>query len=119
MAGGAGNIPVNRIPLLMNSYVDATDKSRDVRRNSHFRYQDLTKIQNNVTTKSNVYATWITVGYFEVDSRNRLGQELGADRGDTERHRAFYVIDRSIPTAFEVGQNHNVDRAVILKRYIE
>ena len=119
MAGGARNIPANRIPLLMNSYVDATDKSRDVRRNSHFRYQDLTKIQNKVTTKSNVYATWITVGYFEVDSRNRLGQELGADRGDTERHRAFYVIDRSIPTAFEVGQNHNVDRAVILKRYIE
>ena len=35
------------------------------------------------------------------------------------RHRAFYMIDRSIPVAFEPGENHNVDRAILLRRFIE
>jgi hypothetical protein len=85
-----------------------------------------------------VYAVWITVGYFEVEpipnARTaagqaaqlavhpdgfRLGKELGSDAGTVQRHRAFYVIDRTQPVAFEPGENHNVDRAVVLRRYIE
>jgi hypothetical protein len=39
---------------------------------------------------------------------------------DTVRtHRAFYVIDRSIPVAFEPGKPHNVRDAVVLRRIIE
>ena len=49
----------------------------------------------------------------------RLGKELGSDAGTVKRHRAFYIIDRSIPVAFEPGENHNVDRAVLLRRFIE
>ena len=45
--------------------------------------------------------------------------ELGSDTGEIERHRAFYIIDRSIPVGFERGFNHNVDRAILLKRFIE
>jgi hypothetical protein len=29
------------------------------------------------------------------------------------------MIDRSIPVAFEPGQNHNVDRAILVRRRIE
>lgn len=114
----------------------------DPYRNSYFRYQPLQRIGNMVTTHSNVYAVWITVGYFEVTSVsphptmmadpvamaafNRqypdgytLGPELGLDTGTVERHRAFYIIDRSIPVAFEPGRNHNVDKAVVLRRFLE
>ena len=35
-------------------------------RNSYFRYQPLTRLDNLVTTRSNVYAIWITIGFFEV-----------------------------------------------------
>ena len=49
----------------------------------------------------------------------QLGGEVGEDSGTVQRHRAFYMIDRSIPVAFEPGENHNVDRAVVLRRFIE
>jgi hypothetical protein len=80
---------------------------------------------------------WITVGYFEVTPKNirkvyypegdndvnltgyQLGAEVGIDEGRIKRHRAFYMIDRSIPVAFEPGENHNVDNAVILRRYVD
>jgi hypothetical protein len=49
----------------------------------------------------------------------QLGAEVGIDDGRIKRYRAFYMIDRSIPVAFEPGENHNVDNAVILRRYID
>jgi hypothetical protein len=109
---------------------------QDQRRNPYFRYQGLARLSNLVTNNSNVFAVWITVGYFEVEPNPstsiapggidiahpdgyRLGREVGSDSGQVERHRAFYIIDRSVPVAFEPGENHNVDRAVLLRRFIE
>lgn len=104
-------------------------------RNAYFRYQGIERLGNLVTTRSNVFAVWITVGYFEVlpnsapGSNGRpdaahpdgyeLGQELGVDTGDTVRHRAFYLYDRSIPVGFQRGQDLNQDKATLLRRYIE
>jgi hypothetical protein len=89
-------------------------------RNSHFHYGALQRMGNLVTTRSNVYAVWVTIGFFEVDpATGLLGQELGADTGEVQRHRAFYMLDRSIPVGFEPGENHNVDRAILLRRFIE
>jgi len=97
-------------------------------RNSCFRYEALRRFGNLLTTRSNVYAIWITVGFFEVERVAQdpahpdgftLGHELGSDTGDISRHRGFYVVDRTIPVAFEPGKNHNVDDCVLLRRYIE
>ena len=108
--------------------------------NSYFRYHRLQRLGNLLTTHSNVYAIWITVGYFEVHPWNaneplnknaiplpdivhpdgfQLGLELGSDTGEIKRHRAFYIIDRSIPVAFAPGENHNIDKAILLRRMIE
>ena len=116
----------------------STALHNDTERNPYFRYQGFQHLGNLLTTHSNVFAVWITVGYFEVEpnlvpSGNvyvqqadaahpdgyRLGQEVGIDTGDIKRHRAFYIIDRSIPVAFERGENHNVDRAILVRRFIE
>jgi hypothetical protein len=102
----------------------------DANRNAAFRYRDLERLANLTTTRSNVYAIWITVGYFEVfpnpggvDAGHpdglQLGAELGSDTGEIKRHRGFYILDRSIPVGFERGFNHNVERAIVLKRFIE
>ena len=105
-----------------------TDQARNSQRNSSFKYQSLQRLDNLVTGRSNVFGVWITMGYFEVMAATptpvnpdgyQLGQEIGIDRGEIRRHRAFYMIDRSIPAAFEPGENHNVDKTVILRRYIE
>ncbi|MHB1035795.1 MAG: hypothetical protein ACYC0Y_14235 [Pirellulales bacterium] len=99
-------------------------------RNPYFRYEVLNRLGNSVTTRSNVYAVWITVGYFEVEAVSvpdpllfpdgfQLKNELGADTGEIERHRAFYIFDRSIPVGFQRGENLNVHRSMLLERYIE
>jgi hypothetical protein len=111
---------------------------QDAARNPYFRFQPLQKVGNMFSTNSNCYAVWITVGYFEVEPNDadnnpntpaqidqahpdglRLAQEVGADEGNVKRHRAFFIIDRSIPVGYEPGHRHNTDKAVLLKRFIE
>jgi hypothetical protein len=98
-------------------------------RNPYFRYQNMQRLSNLVTTRSNVYAIWVTMGMFEVNVEEtttgsgvyveRLGQEAGRETGNVKRHRAFYIVDRSIPVAFEPGENHNIDHAILSRRIIE
>jgi len=108
-------------------------------RSPYFYFQDMQRYANLVTTRSNVYAIWMTVGYFEVTPWGgyanpnssiptvdevhpdgfQLGQELGLDTGEVKRHRAFYIFDRSLPVGFKRGENLNLDKGMLLKRFIE
>ena len=133
-AGYPGTDDVHRVePLFVPDtsvapWLNSAYRGQD--RNPYFRYQALQHIGNVLSTTSNTFATWLTVGYFEVEDNPtgpdlahpdglRLGQEVGLDTGDVKRHRAFYIIDRSIPVAYEPGENHNVEKAILLRRYIE
>jgi hypothetical protein len=111
----------------------------DAQRNPYFYFQDMQRYSNMITTRSNVYAIWMTVGYFEVtpwggvgspmsgalvvDDAHpdgyQLGQEFGVETGEIKRHRAFYIYDRSLPVGFKRGENLNIDKGMLLKRYIE
>jgi hypothetical protein len=112
-------------------------------RNPYFRYQNLQRLGNLVTTRSNVFAVWITVGYFQVQKVPPAGQpgglpsnlapyqqliypdgyqiigELGAETGEVKRHRAFYIFDRSIPVGYQRGHDNNVSNGILLSRMIE
>lgn len=63
------------------------------------RYELMNKLYNQVTTRSNVFAVWVTAALFEVlDDRTsppRLGKEIGIDEGTNQRCRWFSVIDRT------------------------
>jgi len=107
---------------------ESSQPYNDTDRNPYFRYQGIQRLGNLVTNRSNVYAMWITVGYFEVEpvpatnaipDGYMLGQEIGIDTGEIERHRAFYLIDRSIPVGFQRGEDLNAEKAILLRRFIE
>jgi hypothetical protein len=119
----------------------AVQAYNDPTRNPYFRIQNASRMTNLLTTRSNVYAVWITIGYFQVtpwygygpppptsgpviyDTAHtdgyQLGQELGSDTGEIRRHRAFYLFDRTIPVGFQRGVDHNVQNAILLRRFIE
>ena len=66
------------------------------------------RLANTATTRSNVFGIWITVR-----------ESVANDPDSIKLHRAFYIIDRSIPVAFEAGKDHNVWDAVLLRRIIQ
>jgi hypothetical protein len=115
---------------LFDYHPDETVPFADDNRAAYFKYDMRQRLGNLVTSRSSVFAIWITVGYFEVDGQGKLkvhpagpnrgtGFESGSETGEITRHRGFFMLDRSIPVAFEPGKNHNVDRAVLIKRIIE
>jgi hypothetical protein len=54
------------------------------------------RLWNKITTRSNVFAVWCTVGFFEVDQNGKLGPEIDADVGRQVRYRFFAIVDRTI-----------------------
>jgi hypothetical protein len=115
-------------PLLSVPDSAFSEHYRDQHRNPAFRYQALQKAGNVFTTRSHVFAIWVTVGNFEVEpvipdvdhpDGYALVHELGSETGEIERHRAFFVFDRSRPVGFLRGQDLNVEKALLIRRFIE
>jgi hypothetical protein len=67
-----------------------------------------TRLANTVTPRSNLFAVWVT-----------LREQVTGDPDSVRDHRAFFIIDRSIPVGFEEGRDHNVWDCVRVRRIIE
>ena len=66
------------------------------------------RLANTTTVRSNVFGIWVT-----------LREAIPGDPGSVKLHRAFYIVDRSIPVGYEPGKDHNVHDAIRLRRIIE
>lgn len=82
------------------------------RTNPMRRFELLTKLKAHLTTRSNVFAVWVTVGFFEVTNDTTQPIQLGAEMrwgdGQTIRHKMFALVDRTQmqvwPTTNAAGQ---------------
>jgi hypothetical protein len=119
-ASGTATPAADLLTILNRIKSDSTDNTsnwphelqaaRDHGQDAFFRYDMAIRMSNLVTTRSNVFAIWVTIGYFD-DS----GQEIEPKR----RNRAFYIFDRSIPVGYEAGKDHNARDAILLRRIIQ
>ncbi|MEM7475445.1 MAG: hypothetical protein AAF483_10675 [Planctomycetota bacterium] len=81
--------------------------------------EPMVRLKNLTSGTSNVFAVYMTVGFFEVDAAGNIGAEYGSSEGKEERYRGFFVVDRSIPVGYQIGQNHNTAKAIIMRRYLK
>lgn len=110
------NTPIT--PLL--EYQPPDSPHADSSRNSYFNYDMRQRLGNLTTTRSSVFAVWVTVGFFEVDpDTQRPIQEIGIEDGTSQRYRGYYLIDRSIPVAFQPGENHDIEKCILSSTIIQ
>jgi hypothetical protein len=96
------------------TFIDSfNEANRKTDANSFFRYQTVNRAANAVTTRSSVFAVWVTIGFFDG-----AGNEYGYDTGAIQRHRGFYIYDRSLPVGFSTGKDYNVRDGIMLRRII-
>jgi hypothetical protein len=107
----------------------------DRRQHPAFRVELLTKLMNLSTVRTQQYAVWVTVGFFEVDQEgdvqkalqfgnpdlamDRLGREVGIDTGTNVRHRLFAIVDRTRATGFNPINPDDFRKLVTYSRQIE
>ncbi len=80
----------------------------DVDLNPQHKIYTASRLANTATVRSNLFAVWVT-----------LRESISGDADSVKYHRAFYIIDRSIPVGFEDGEDHNVKNTIRLRRIIE
>lgn len=115
----AGALGFSNEPLFSRPLAGGGGTALDefVPRSAPHQQLPITRLSNLATDQSNVFAVWITVGLFEVDATTMsVGNEVGADTGESRRYRSFHIIDRSVPVMYEPGKLNNALETVLLSR---
>lgn len=108
-------------PMIYDSTQGAAPMQGNLQeRNAFTDMYPISRLANLTTNRSNVFAVYTTIAFFEYDeSTGQLLQEYGADQGEAQRFKAFYIVDRSKPVAFEAGVDHNVENAILVRRFLK
>lgn len=129
-----GNNPVTNKPYAKDELVPSADSRiplfsdrvaspfLDGDRNPYNMYQPLTRLGNLVTDRSNVYAVWVTIGYFEVEpapnwndpdpaTKSAVRQRFGATNNDTDAATVagLALYNRVYPEGYMLGRELGSD----------
>jgi hypothetical protein len=122
-AGFGDDVLISNSQSFIPLFSERTDAATiDGNRNPYFYYQPMTRISNLVTNRSNVFAIWITVGYFEVSPapnwndpdddireaiRSRFGSDLVDNSAADQAAKALY--NRVYPDGYQLGREVGSD----------
>lgn len=96
-----------KLPVMPLFSAGTSEASLDASRSAGLQYQPMTRLANLTSTRSGVFAVWITVGFFEVTPApawtvpDNAGQQL-ATRARFGDQRELY--DRVYPEGYQLGQ---------------
>lgn len=80
------------------------------RRNPYFQYQGMQRLSNLTTTRSNVYAVWITIGYFEVFPYSQsVMSDTASSQFPAGRYVPYATWKKFHPDDWELGQELGTD----------
>ncbi|TWT74171.1 hypothetical protein [Allorhodopirellula solitaria] len=119
---GTGGTTPTHTPLFVRSggeLPQTTIEYQNRNKNPFLKYQTLMRMPNLASDNSQTFLIRMTVGFFEVDADDtaNLGAEYGESTGQTQRYRAMFIVDRSIPVGFIPGQDLNARDTVVFERY--
>lgn len=115
VAGGSAGMDVSKWVRATSQLPNQAHENRD--RNAFVRYQTLMRMPNLVADNSQMFLIRTTMGFFEVDTAGNLGREYNEERGQNQRHKATYIIDRSKEVGFIPGRNLNARNVVLYESY--
>src|SRR5260370_36327063 len=82
-------------PLIGGLSKKMADRAKKAGANEFEATEGLRKVMNNITFTSNVFAVWVTAGFFEVDAAGNPIREIGKNENNQVRRRMFAIVDRS------------------------
>jgi len=110
----------NPNPVLKRRLFELPNPPASANGHPYIKYELMKKVSNNFTTRSNVFAVWITAGFFEVMDDSdptrppKLGKEIGRSENRHVRHRMFAVVDRSNLSVSATNQTQIGPRPVFI-----
>jgi len=114
LTGGAAAAPTGQ-RLLQLPLNNPTNPPTIQTTHPYLQNQLLTKVYGRLTTRSNVFAVFVTVGFFQVvgtvqgqPNIPQLGPEIGRSEGRQVRHRMFAIVDRTQLAAFSTMSSTSV-----------